>query len=154
LLEPRTASIKQRLKTVEELSKSGIPVRVMMAPIIPSLNSHEILPLVKQVAELGAQDVSYTIVRLNGQVAEVFEDWARKTIPDRADRILNQIAECHGGNLNDSRWSRRIKGAGTIAEQIKATMAVAKNRYLGNRHIAQLDVSHYQQLKDPQLRMF
>jgi len=154
LLEPRTASIKQRLKTVEELSKSGIPVRVMMAPIIPSLNSHEILPLVKQVAELGAQDVSYTIVRLNGQVAEVFEDWARKTIPDRADRILNQIAECHGGNLNDSRWSRRIKGAGTIAEQIKATMAVAKNRYLANRHIAQLDVSHYLQLKDPQLRMF
>src|SRR5690606_34650109 len=54
LLEPRTASIKQRLKTVETLSENGIPVRVMMAPIIPSLNSHEILPLVKKVAELGA----------------------------------------------------------------------------------------------------
>src|SRR5690554_3127505 len=154
LLEPRTASIKQRLKTVEELSKSGIPVRVMMAPIIPSLNSHEILPLVKKVAELGARDVSYTIVRLNGQVAEVFEDWARKTIPDRADRILNQIAECHGGSLNDSQWSRRIKGSGTIAEQIKSTITLAKNRYMANRHIATLDVSHFLQLKDPQMRLF
>lgn len=154
LLEPRTASIKQRLKTVEQLSKHGIPVRVMMAPIIPSLNSHEILPLVKKVAELGARDVSYTIVRLNGQVAEVFEDWARKTIPDRADRILNQIAECHGGSLNDSQWSRRIKGSGTIAEQIKSTMALAKKRYLANRQITTLDASHFLQLKNPQMRLF
>ncbi len=154
LLEPRTASIKQRLKTVEQLSKHGIPVRVMMAPIIPSLNSHEILPLVKKVAELGARDVSYTIVRLNGQVAEVFEDWARKTIPDRADRILNQIAECHGGSLNDSQWSRRIKGSGTIAEQIKSTMALAKKRYLANRQITTLEVSHFLQLKNPQMRLF
>lgn len=154
LLEPRTASIKQRLKTVEQLSKHGIPVRVMMAPIIPSLNSHEILPLVKKVAELGAQDVSYTIVRLNGQVAEVFEDWARKTIPDRADRILNQIAECHGGSLNDSQWSRRIKGSGTIAEQIKSTMALAKNRYMAGRKLPELDASHFLQLKEPQMRLF
>jgi len=154
LLEPRTASIKQRLKTVEQLSKHGIPVRVMMAPIIPSLNSHEILPLVKKVAELGARDVSYTIVRLNGQVAEVFEDWARKTIPDRADRILNQIAECHGGSLNDSQWSRRIKGSGTIAEQIKSTMALAKNRYMAGRKLPELDASHFLQLKEPQMRLF
>src|SRR5690554_2228336 len=154
LLEPRTASIKQRLKTVEQLSKHGIPVRVMMAPIIPSLHSHEILPLVKKVAELGAQDVSYTIVRLNGQVAEVFEDWARKTIPDRADRILNQIAECHGGSLNDSQWSRRIKGSGTIAEQIKSTMALAKNRYMAGRKLPELDASHFLQLKEPQMRLF
>lgn len=154
LLEPRTASIKQRLKTVEQLSKHGIPVWVMMAPIIPSLNSHEILPLVKKVAELGARDVSYTIVRLNGQVAEVFEDWARKTIPDRADRILNQIAECHGGSLNDSQWSRRIKGSGTIAEQIKSTMALAKNRYMAGRKLPELDASHFLQLKEPQMRLF
>lgn len=154
LLEPRTASIKQRLKVVEELSKHNIPVRVMMAPIIPSLNSHEILPLVKKVAELGARDVSYTIVRLNGQVAEIFKDWAHKTIPDRADRILNQIAECHDGNLNDSDWGRRIKGEGRIAEQIKDTMAIAKNKYLSGQSMPDLDVSHFLQLKNPQLRMF
>src|SRR5690606_42138588 len=105
----------------------------MMAPIIPSLNSHEILPLVKKVAELGAHDVGYTIVRLKGQIAEIFKDWAHKTIPDKAERILNQIAECHDGNLNDSNWVRRMKGEGTISEQGKDTMTIAKKRYLKDR---------------------
>tara|TARA_R100000306_G_scaffold15039_1_gene18964 strand:- start:13923 stop:14999 length:1077 start_codon:yes stop_codon:yes gene_type:complete len=154
LLEPRTASIKQRLKAVEVLSENGIPVRVMMAPIIPSLNSHEILPLVKKVSELGAKGVSYTIVRLNGQIATIFEDWARKTIPDRADRILNQIAECHGSALNDSQWGRRMHGEGTIATQVKNTMAIAKNKYLKGREIPPLETKHYLDLKNPQMRLF
>ncbi|OAB80151.1 PA0069 family radical SAM protein [Cochleicola gelatinilyticus] len=154
LLEPRTATIKQRLKTVEVLSENNIPVRVMMAPIIPSLNSHEILPLVKKVSELGAKDVAYTIVRLNGQIATIFEDWARKTIPDRADRILNQIAECHGGTLNDSQWGRRMRGEGTISEQIKTTMHIARKKYLPKEGILPLETEHYQQLKNPQMRLF
>lgn len=154
LLEPRTASIKQRLKAVKVLSENGIPVRVMMAPIIPSLNSHEILPLVKKVAELGAVDVNYTIVRLNGQIAEIFKDWANKTIPDKAERILNQIAECHGGSLNDSNWGRRIKGEGTISNQVKNTMAIAKNRYLKGNSKKKLDTSHFLELKNPQLKLF
>ncbi|WP_310991640.1 PA0069 family radical SAM protein [Aequorivita marina] len=154
LLEPRTASIKQRLKTVETLAANNIPVRVMMAPIIPSLNSHEILPLVKKVAELGAWDVNYTMVRLNGQIAEIFKDWAHKTIPDRADRVLNQIAECHGGNLNDSNFGRRIRGEGTISEQVKNTMAIAKKRYLADRKYGGLDASHFLQIKNPQLKLF
>ena len=154
LLEPRTASIKQRLKTVETLAANGIPVRVMMEPIIPSLNSHEILPLVKKVAEIGARDVGYTIVRLNGQIAEIFKDWAYKTIPDRAERILNQIAECHGGNLNDSNWGRRIKGEGTISEQVRDTMAIGKKKYLKDRKLEPLDNSQFLQLKNPQLKLF
>ena len=154
LLEPRTASIKQRLKAVEILSANNIPVRVMMAPIIPSLNSHEILPLVKTVADLGAKDVGYTIVRLNGQIAKIFEDWARKTIPDKADRLLNQIAECHGGNLNDSQFGRRMRGEGTIASQVRDTMAIAKQKYLKGSKMPTLDGSHYLELKNPQMRLF
>ena len=154
LLEPRTATIKQRLKAVEVLSAHGIPVRVMMAPIIPSLNSHEVLPLVKKVAELGAQDVAHTIVRLNGQIAEIFTDWAHKTIPDRAERILDQIAECHGGTLNDSKFGRRMRGEGVLAKQINETMALAKKRYLPQQKNISLDVSGYLQLKNPQMRLF
>lgn len=154
LLEPRTATIKQRLKTVEELSKENIPVRVMMAPIIPSLNSHEILPLVREVADRGARDVGYTMVRLNGQIAEIFKDWAEKTIPDRAERILNQIAETHGGTLNDSKFGRRMRGSGTIADQVRDTMTVAKKKYLSGRFMPALDRSHYLELKNPQLSLF
>lgn len=154
LLEPRTASIKQRLKTVAILAENNIPVRVMMAPIIPSLNSHEILPLVKKVAALGALDVSYTIVRLNGHVVQIFEDWARKTIPDKADRLIHQIASCHAGKLNDSEWGRRMKGDGAIATQINKTMAIAKKKFLAGKKLTALDNSLFLALRNPQLRLF
>ncbi len=154
LLEPRTASIKQRLKTVEVLSENGIPVNVMIAPIIPSLNSHEIIPIIKKVSDLGAKSVAHTVVRLNGQIATLFEDWARKTIPDKADRILNQIAECHGGKLNDSRWGKRILGDGILAKHIGDTVSLAKKKFLKKDGMPELVTSHYLQIKDPQMRMF
>ncbi|HPF09822.1 MAG TPA: PA0069 family radical SAM protein [Flavobacteriaceae bacterium] len=154
LLEPRTSSIQNRLKAVEILSSHNIPVNVMIAPVIPSLNSHEILPLIEKVASLGAQSVAHTVVRLNGQIATIFEDWVRKTLPDRADRILHQIAECHDGKLNDSRWGKRIKGEGIVAQQIADTMALGKKRFLSGRKIAPMDRSHYLQLKDPQMKLF
>ncbi len=154
LLEPRTASIKNRLKVVEVLSENKVPVFVMMAPIIPSLNSHEIIPLVKKVSALGASDVYYTMVRLNGQIGEIFTDWARKTIPDKAERILNQISETHGGTLNDSRFKTRMRGEGVIADQVKTTMSLAKKRFLEKKKLPDLDFSHYLQLIDPQVKLF
>jgi DNA repair photolyase len=154
LLEPRTASIKNRLKTVEILSANKIPVYVMMAPIIPSLNSHEILPLVKKVSELGALDLGYIMVRLNGQIAEIFKDWAHKTIPHKAQRILNQIAETHGGKFNDSRFGTRMRGEGAIALQVKNTMKLAKKKYLIKGANIPLERSHYLLLKNPQTKLF
>ena len=154
LLEPRTATIKQRLKTIEKLSEKNIPVMVMMAPIIPSLNSHEIIPLVKQVAEAGAKEISHTIVRLNGQVGEIFSTWAHQVIPDKASRILNQIADCHGGKLNDSDFGSRMRGSGAIAKQISATIKLARKKYMGNFKQPELDTSHYLELKNPQLKLF
>lgn len=154
LLEPRTASIKQRLKAVEVLSANGIPVNVMIAPIIPSLNSHEILPVIKKVAELGAVSVAHTVIRLNGQIAILFEDWARKLMPDKTDRMLSLIAQCHGGKLNDSRWEKRMRGDGVIAKQIADTVSMGRRKYLEGRGMPKLDPKHYLQLKDPQMRLF
>ncbi|MDT0294424.1 PA0069 family radical SAM protein [Mesonia ostreae] len=155
LLEPRTASIKQRLKTVEELSMNGIPVSVMMAPIIPSINSHEILPLVKKVSELGARSVGYTVVRLNGAIAEIFKDWIEKALPDRAEKVLHQIEACHGGNLNDSRFGTRMKGEGEFAKQIALQFKIARGKYFSSvKEIPALDKSHYLELKNPQYTLF
>ncbi|MBC7417321.1 MAG: PA0069 family radical SAM protein, partial [Pedobacter sp.] len=100
-MEPRTATSRQRLKVVEELTKEGIPVGVMVAPLVPGLSDHEIPALLKAVANAGAQRAGYTIVRLNGAVAELFEDWLRKNFPDRFDKVWNAIKSCHGGNVND-----------------------------------------------------
>ncbi len=129
-MEPRTSSVKQRLKALEVLTEAGIPVHVNMAPIVPGLNSHEIFDLVKAVGERGAIGVSYIMVRLNGQISDIFEDWIAEAWPDRAPKVLNQIRELHDGTLNDSAWGRRMKGSGHIAEQIKQMFDVARKRHI------------------------
>ncbi|MDR6299679.1 PA0069 family radical SAM protein [Mesonia maritima] len=154
ILEPRTATIKKRLNVVETLSANNIPVNVMMAPIIPSINSHEIFPLVKKVSELGAISVGYTIVRLNGAIAEIFKDWIEKTMPDRAEKVLHQIEACHGGNLNDSRFGTRMKGEGEFAKQIAQQFTIARQKFLKKTSILPLDNSHFLQLKNPQYKLF
>lgn len=154
VLEPRTATIKKRLETIKTLSEHGVPVNVMMAPIIPSINSHEILPLAKKVAELGALSMGHTIVRLNGAIGEIFTDWIQKTMPDRADKVLNQIKDCHGGRLNDSRITTRMCGEGEIAKQINAMVKLAKLKYFKNRSMPKLNTSLHEQYKDGQLKLF
>lgn len=154
LLEPRTSSVKNRLKAIEILSQNNIPVNVMLAPIIPSLNSHEVLPIIKEISLRGASGLAYTVVRLNGQIATLFEDWAQETLPNKADRILSQIAECHGGKLNDSRWGKRIKGDGVVAKQIADTVKLGKKQFLEGQKLPKMNKELYLQLKNPQMKLF
>ncbi len=154
ILEPRTASIPKRLKTVQTLSQYGIPVNVMMAPIIPAINSHEIFNLVKKVSELGAVSAAYTMVRLNGAIGEIFTNWVLKTLPDRASKILHQIENCHQGQLNDSRFGKRMRGDGIIADQVALQFRLAKKKFLANSSLPPLDYSLYDKRKNPQLKLF
>lgn len=154
LLEPRTASIRKRLRTVEQLSAAGIPVNVMLAPIIPSVNSHEILNMAKAASEAGATSIAHTIVRLNGAIGIIFYDWIKKTMPDSADKVLRQIEACHGGNLNDSRFGTRMRGEGQIAEQIADMMKLAKRKYFKGKKMPELNTSSHERFKDGQLKLF
>lgn len=153
-LEPRTATIAKRLKTVKSLIENGIPVNVMMAPIIPAINSHEIFDMARTVSELGANSIAYTMVRLNGAVGKIFTDWVHKTYPDRADRIVHQIKDCHGGTLNDSRFGLRMRGEGNIAAQVQQQFRIAKKRFFSNKCMPPLDYSHYTNGKSEQLKLF
>jgi len=153
-MEPRTAAIKQRLKTLEQLSEAGVPTGVMMAPIIPGLNSHEILPLVKAVSERGALKVGYTMVRLNGQIGEIFENWLRETFPDRADKVMRQVAHAHGGKVRDSRFGARMKGEGDYAEMVRNTMAIARERYLLGRIMPEFNTSLFRRPEKGQLNLW
>ncbi len=146
-MEPRTATIKQRFDTVEKLADAGVPVSVMMAPIIPGLNSHEILPLVKRAADAGARKVGYTMVRLNGAIGAIFESWIRDTFPDRADKVLNQIADSHGGNLGDSRFKTRMRGEGNYAEMVRNTMRIAREKNFPNSSKFEYDYSAFHRPK-------
>lgn len=154
VLEPRTATIKKRLETVKILSDHGIPVNVMLASIIPSINSHEILPMAKTVSEHGALSIAHTIVRLNGAIGQIFSDWIHKTMPDRAEKVLHQIESCHGGNLNDSRYSIRMRGEGKIAEQINLMVKMARQKYFKDKQMPILNTTLHEQFKDGQLKLF
>lgn len=154
LLEPRTATIAKRLQTVRTLSQNGIPVNVMLAPIIPGINSHEILPLAKAASDAGALSIAYTVVRLNGAIGEIFTDWIRKAMPDRADKVLHQIAECHGGSLNDSRFGERMRGEGELAQMIRSQVLLARKRFFTGKEFPSLNKSLYNQYKGGQLSLF
>jgi len=154
ILEPRTATIKRRLEVVRELGANGIPVNVMMAPIIPSINSHEILPMAKAVSEAGALSIAHTIVRLNGTIGEIFTDWIKKTMPDKANKVLHQIENCHGGTLNESRYGVRMRGEGQIAQQINDLVKLARLKYFKNKAMPKLNTSLHETYKNGQMKLF
>ncbi|MVM30973.1 PA0069 family radical SAM protein [Spirosoma sp. HMF4905] len=138
LMEPRTVTAAQRFKTMHTLHQAGVPVGIMTAPIIPSLNDHEIPKLIEQAAKQGACWAAYTVVRLNGALGPLFTDWLQQAFPDRAERVLNQIADCHGGQLNDSRFKTRVSGEGMYAQHIAQLHRIGCQKYLSGRQAPRL----------------
>jgi DNA repair photolyase len=143
VMEPRTASAIKRLKTIEALASAKIPVVVMTAPIIPGLNHHEIPMLIKAAADHGALSAGMTVVRLNGSIGKIFEDWLRKNFPDRFEKVWNQICSMHGGTVNDSDFGRRMAGEGNIADVIHQLFRSSKKKYLHGREIPPYDLTKF-----------
>ena len=141
ILEPRTASSAKRLKTIEELARAGVPVGVMNAPVIPGLNHHEIPNVLKAAADHGAMAAGMTVVRLNGSVGKIFEDWLRKNFPDRFDKVWNQICSFHGGQVNDSQFGRRMTGEGNIADAIHQLYRASKKKYFSEKQLPPYDLT-------------
>ncbi len=142
-LEPRTASAKKKLQAIETMAKSKIPIMVMNAPIIPGLNDHEIPKVVQAAADAGASDINYTVVRLNGQIGDIFKKWIEEAYPDKAAKVLNQIKEMHGGKLNDSEAKQRMSGSGNYSLMINELFHKSKQRYFQDRRLPSLNVSQF-----------
>lgn len=153
-MEPRTSSSKNKLHAVEELTKNGIPVHIMVAPIIPGLNSDEILSIMKETSEAGALSAGCTLVRLNDTVEPVFVKWIETYFPDRKDKVLNLIRSMRGGNLGEKRFYNRYEGEGNIAEMIHNTVKLGKRKFFAGRERIILDTSNFTGTKDQQLRLF
>lgn len=118
LMEPRTTTAKQKLKVIQELSSAGVRMGIMMGPMIPGLNEHEMQRIMKAAADNGAKFTAYTFVRLNGAIKLLFHDWLYKNFPDRADKVWHLIEQSHGGKVNDSRMGVRMRGEGSIAKMV------------------------------------
>jgi DNA repair photolyase len=115
-MEPRAAAPKRRLQTLETLVNAGVPVSVLVAPLIPFLNDCEMEAILQQVKKLGAQDAGYVLLRLPHELKEMFAEWLRTHEPLKADRILNRIYDSRGGKAYDSTFGNRMRGTGKYAD--------------------------------------
>ncbi len=120
ILEPRASPPTRRLAAIRELSEAGIPVRAMLAPMIPGLNDHEIAALLAAVAEAGAVTAIFIPIRLPGAVEPVFTQWLDLHFPDRKEMILDRIRSIRGGRLNSSEFGSRMRGEGAYAESLRS----------------------------------
>lgn len=143
LLEPRTAIASKKLEVIRQFSDAGIPCGVMVAPIIPGINMGDISQIIKKSAEAGALSAGYTVVRLNGQIREVFEDWLQTHFPDRSAKVMHQVESLHGGKVNDTEWGRRIRGAGQLADVIHQLFSQAAKKHLSGRRMPEYDFSGF-----------
>ena len=154
IMEPRTSSVKNKLKAIEVLSQNDIPVNVMVAPVIPALNSDEGLNIYKTVSELGAKSAHHVLIRLNDTVEPVFVNWLNNHFPDRAQKVLNLIRSMRGGNLGEKRYFERYKGEGNVAEMIHDTYRLARKKYFADKRIDPLSTEHFTGTKEQQLKLF
>lgn len=129
IMEPRTSAPAARLEAIAELCSASIPVGVMVAPVIPAINDHEIPAIVAACAKAGAQFAGYVLLRLPWAVAPLFERWLDEHFPERKAKVLERVRHTRGGErLYDSRWRKRQIGEGTFAEQIATMFEVSCRR--------------------------
>ena len=115
LMEPRAAQPERRLETIRALSEAGIPTSVMVAPIIPSINDHEIEAILARAHAAGAREAGYVMLRLPLEVEDIFSEWLLAHFPDRYRHVMSLVRGVRDGKAYDSSWGKRMTGTGPYA---------------------------------------
>jgi DNA repair photolyase len=155
VMEPRTSTPARRLEAVAQLSEAGIPVNVMVAPVIPGLTDHEVPAILEAAARAGARFAAYVPLRLPLAVADLFERWLEMHFPDRKEKVLHRVREIRGGRLNDPRFRSRMRGEGAYAHGIRGLFHVTCRRLHLNQEPLELSTASFRR-PDPmgQLGLF
>jgi DNA repair photolyase len=119
-MEPRAATPERRIDTIAALAAAGVPTGVLAAPMIPALNDSEMEAILERAREAGAASAGYTLLRLPLELKALFKEWLEEHAPGKAAHVLSLVAQCHGGRLYDSAWSKRRVGDGPYAEMLAA----------------------------------
>ena len=128
VLEPRTSTPENRIGAIRALTEAGIPTSVMIAPVIPGLNDHEIPAILEAAAEAGARGAAYVALRLPYAVKHLFEEWLEQHRPLAKEKVLNAVRSMRGGRLNDPRFKSRMVGEGIVAERIGRLFEISKRK--------------------------
>ncbi|MDE0812093.1 MAG: PA0069 family radical SAM protein [Alphaproteobacteria bacterium] len=128
VMEPRVPTSTRRLEAVQILSEAGIPVQVLVAPIIPAINDHEIEPILEAAVKAGATGVGHVLLRLPLEIKTLFTEWLENHFPDRASRVLSLVRQTRGGALYRSAWGERQRGTGPYADLIVQRVRKTKRR--------------------------
>jgi DNA repair photolyase len=123
-MEPRATQPAGRLATIEELTRAGVPVGVLVAPVIPGLTDHEIPAILAAAAKAGARGAGYVLLRLPHGLGPLFEQWLQQHYPKRRDKVLSRLRDMRGGAIYDPRFGSRMTGQGALAEQVAALFAL------------------------------
>jgi DNA repair photolyase len=124
-MEPRAPSPARRMETIRRLTQAGIPVRLMVAPVVPGLTDHELEPILEAGQKAGAVAASMIGLRLPREVSGLFQDWLARHFPDRAAKIMGRIRELHGGQDYDPVFGKRMRGEGVWADLLDRRFGVA-----------------------------
>lgn len=136
-MEPRASTPARRMAAVETLSAAGVPVGVLVAPVIPGLTDHEMPGILEAAAAAGARHAGFVPLRLPYAVAGLFSDWLEAHYPDRKEKVLGRVRGMRGGKLYDSTWGERMRGSGEYADHLQSLFRVAsKKAGLNERHFA------------------
>lgn len=153
IMEPRTAMPEARLDAIRQLTAAGIPVNVMVAPVVPAITDHEMLKIMERAAQAGAVSAAYTVMRLPHAVKDLFEQWVKTHFPDRSEKVLNRIRSLRGGKLNDSTFGQRMHGQGIFADQIEQTYRIGVKKFGLNKPRPGLSTAEFRKPPGNQLEL-
>ena len=141
-MEPRAATPSRRLEAIKALSDAGVPVTVMVAPIVPAITDCEIERILAAARDAGATEAGYVLLRLPLELKELFREWLATEFPDRAARVINTLRSMHGGQDYVSDWGVRQRGSGPYAQQIAARfrLAIARLKLNERQHKLRTDL--------------
>ncbi len=153
-MEPRTSSPAMRLRTIRELHQAGIPVGVMLAPIVPGLTDVEIPALLKEAVTAGAQSAGYVMLRLPFSVKDLFEDWLIRHFPDRKEKVLNRLRSMREGKLYNSTFGKRMSGTGIFADQIRDLFVMGCKKAGMPEKNFKLSTAAFKNVEEKQMMLF
>jgi DNA repair photolyase len=142
-MEPRAAAPGRRLETIARLARAGVPTGVLVAPVIPGLSDDQLESILERAAAAGARSAAFILLRLPGEVKDLFRAWLAAHYPLRADKVLSLVASVRGGRLNDPRFGSRMRGQGPVADLIRRRFALARRRTGLDRPPPVLDTSAF-----------